>query len=533
MYAVASRRHGVGIDPYQPPPARPPQVALQVAFVALAAGGAGLLWYLTRSPRTAPVRNRRRRGGRRVRRNTKSYPYLLDEAADLLGMAKARLSEGLVEDAYRLTQQAESTLGRATAAESGADPDDLARSRRLGWHLADLYGEIAKRRRRVSRNASKRAKKGRKYPLCKPYGRHGGRPFTCRACGGKACWNCALHYWREKALPHSDGDLHAQWAAIDAAERDGLLLGVCSDKCRAKLPRGYDAKFRLTENAANRARTSRRVRRNTKKSGFSELGTFDAVGIVRRAAPREQLGFMAPGLVKMLRDMPPGIYKYGHGPKRGQVITKFTKASLRGALTSTRIGARSTGEHHWVIDNYDPSYPVVIRIIDSDGRSVFRVERYAQTLAGEKVAVARRSKARRSSVKRNPVPGPPGDNTHLPQWVRRTYADGTSVRLRKPLQGYSSSMYGFVEVPAGAKGRVVFAGDHHDEHGNPRWTMEGAEITVAPYPSYQVPGDAWVSVPWTEAWETLEPLDDNWGSLTAAPMKSYQLPASQRGRRWP
>lgn len=521
MYAVASRRHGVGIDPYQPPPARPPQVALQVAFVALAAGGAGLLWYLTRSPRTAPVRNRRRRGGRRVRRNTKSYPYLLDEAADLLGMAKARLGEGLVEDAYRLTQRAESALGRATAAESGADPDDVARSRRLGWHLADLYGEIAKRRRRVSRNAHGEFKTPRAlgkwiYEEEERTQSIYAATLRVRRLGGGAPY----------IVQPPDNIVRAGPFATDAAAHEFLR-------------KAWDVAFKLRNKPAknpklvSRVRTSRRVRRNTKKSGFSELGTFDAVGIVRRAAPREQLGFMAPGLVKMLRDMPPGIYKYGHGPKRGQVITKFTKASLRGALTSTRIGARSAGEHHWVIDNYDPSYPVVIRIIDGDGKSVFRVEQYAQTLAGEKVAVARRSKARRSSVKRNPVPGPPGDNTHLPQWVRKTYADGTSVRLRKPLQGYSSSMYGFVEVPAGAKGRVVFVGDHHDEHGNPRWTMEGAEITVAPYPSYQVPGDAWVSVPWTEAWETLEPLDDNWGSLTAAPMKSYQLPASQRGRRWP
>jgi hypothetical protein len=140
-------------------------------------------------------------------------------------------------------------------------------------------------------------------------------------------------------------------------------------------------------------RRSGRVRRNPKLVGnakFSELGTFGAVAKVRDAAPREQLGFMPPGLVKKLRSLPPGIYKYGHGSKKGEAITRFSKASLKGAITSTRIGARAVAEHHWVIDNYDPKYPVVIRVINDKGKTTFRVEEYAKQFASERVAVRRR-----------------------------------------------------------------------------------------------------------------------------------------------
>jgi len=148
-----------------------------------------------------------------------------------------------------------------------------------------------------------------------------------------------------------------------------------------------------------RNRGARRVSRNPKLVGnakFSELGTLDAVARVRASGSREQLGFMAPGLVKKLRALPPGIYKYGHGPKKGEVITRYTSAkSLKSALTSARIGARAVSEYHWVIDNFDPSYPVVIRIIDDKGKSAYRVEEYAQKIPSEKVAVSRKRSTRR------------------------------------------------------------------------------------------------------------------------------------------
>lgn len=85
------------------------------------------------------------------------------------------------------------------------------------------------------------------HPRCKKGAghRHNGAAFTCRACGGTACSACALHFWRERALPEAAGGLDAQKRAWEEAVAAGLLLGTCSEACRTRLPRAFGRDFVL------------------------------------------------------------------------------------------------------------------------------------------------------------------------------------------------------------------------------------------------------------------------------------------------
>jgi hypothetical protein len=109
-------------------------------------------------------RRRGRRPSRRVSRNGtgKTFPYVLDEAADFMVAAQAALGRGSVDEAHQLTQKAESAMGRATSMRSSASGEDLDRERRLGYRLVDLYGKIANRRSRsVSANGRRRTSRRR------------------------------------------------------------------------------------------------------------------------------------------------------------------------------------------------------------------------------------------------------------------------------------------------------------------------------------------------------------------------------------
>lgn len=141
---------------------------------------------------------------------------------------------------------------------------------------------------------------------------------------------------------------------------------------------------RIAANAAKK-RTSKKA----DKPKFSELGALMAVGVVRESVSPKKADVLPTGVMAQFKRLPPGIYKYGWGPKKGTVIQRFKSASLKGAITSTRIGAKSVGEYHWVVDNFDPSFPVVIRGIDDHGRTFFRVEEFAEQFARVPVAVSR------------------------------------------------------------------------------------------------------------------------------------------------
>lgn len=177
------------------------------------------------------------------------------------------------------------------------------------------------------------------------------------------------------------------WGAIVAAAA-GIFYAVTNE---GSAPVRRNRRRRVSRNATRRKSGSK-----PKAPPFSDLGVLAAVGVVRAEASREAKGMLPPGVASRLSKMPPGIYKLGYGPKKGEVLQRFTSAkNLRNMLTSTRIGAKASGEFHWVIDAFDPSRPVVIRGIDGSGKTVFRVEEYARQLVREPVAVVRsRSKSR-------------------------------------------------------------------------------------------------------------------------------------------
>lgn len=148
-------------------------------------------------------------------------------------------------------------------------------------------------------------------------------------------------------------------------------------------------KRRMTRNAGRRSTGTR-----PKRAKMSELGVWEAIGTVREAHPHEHLNVLPPGVAAKFKKLPPGLYKYGYGPKKGEVITQFKKATLKGAMTSTRIGASKVGEYHWVVDNFDPKFPVVVRGIDDHGKTYFRIEEYAKNFERVPVYAQRKSSAR-------------------------------------------------------------------------------------------------------------------------------------------
>jgi hypothetical protein len=86
---------------------------------------------------------------------------------------------------------------------------------------------------------------------------------------------------------------------------------------------------------------------------------------------------MSPALRRDLRWAPEGgLYRYG-GPG---TLTRFDRdIQLQGAMTSTRIAASKAKDTHWLVDA-SGGYPVVVRIVGPDGKTIYRVEDFAATL---------------------------------------------------------------------------------------------------------------------------------------------------------
>jgi len=144
---------------------------------------------------------------------------------------------------------------------------------------------------------------------------------------------------------------------------------------------------------ANASRRSSHARPKPPK--FSEMAIWQAIAAVRESGRSSEIAsILPPGVAAKFKHLAPGLYKYGRGPKKGEVIVQFKNAGLKGALTSTRIGASKVGEYHWVVDNFDPKFPVAIRGIDDHGRTFFRIEEHARKFERVPVRVSRKTAAR-------------------------------------------------------------------------------------------------------------------------------------------
>jgi len=167
------------------------------------------------------------------------------------------------------------------------------------------------------------------------------------------------------------------------------MKGARSKLMRARMSAGR-RRSSLRFNATRRSSAAR-----PKAPKFSEMAVWQAVAAVRESGRSSEIAsVLPPGVAAKFKHLSPGLYKYGRGPKKGEVIVKFKNASLKGAMTSTRIGASKVGEYHWVVDNFDPKFPVVIRGMDDHGRTFFRIEEHVKPRVRETVSVRRRATAK-------------------------------------------------------------------------------------------------------------------------------------------
>jgi len=183
------------------------------------------------------------------------------------------------------------------------------------------------------------------------------------------------------------------WRAQDAYAHVEALSDFATDAQRTEIRSLRDAMRHAQVTPWHSGAMDRNAAR---LGGTKELAIEAAIALVRDVRPPDAKSFIPLSAYNRIKLMGPGLYKYGSGTKREHVITKF-KADLAGALISTRIGASKSNETHWLVDNHS-GYPVVVRIIDDHGRSVFRVEEYAKSLQRELVAVGR-TRSRVSSAR--------------------------------------------------------------------------------------------------------------------------------------
>jgi len=191
---------------------------------------------------------------------------------------------------------------------------------------------------------------------------------------------------------------HPRWQSKVSKARDGSYVVYSRERVALGARQAAPVKAAIRRLKRNTGRRSSPARPKSPK--FSEMTVWSSVGAVRTAGhPSVMAGMLPPGVAAKFKKLPPGLYKYGWGPKKGEAIVQFKNASLLGAMTSTRIGASKVAETHYVVDNFDPRSPVIIRGIDDRGRTYFRVEEYAKTLVGtpEHVVVSRKRTTSKSA----------------------------------------------------------------------------------------------------------------------------------------
>jgi hypothetical protein len=205
-----------------------------------------------------------------------------------------------------------------------------------------------------------------------------------------------LEHELERELTQAWSSLRAgdSWRAQDAFAHIEALADFATPSQRSEI-RSLGAALRQAHITPWHSEPIRRNGRHLSTNKLSEMDVWNSIALVRQEGhPTTMADMLPPGVAAKFKRLPPGLYKYGYGPKKGEAIVQFKNASLKGAMTSTRIGASKVGEYHWIVDNFDPKFPVIVRGIDDQGRSYFRVEEYAKTLVGVPVAVQVKSSKR-------------------------------------------------------------------------------------------------------------------------------------------
>ena len=376
---IAQTAHGISsgtapygtpgyVDPMAASPTPPPgmyydattgtfQPLQQTSYtVPLVIGGLAVLGLVGFMYMRRPTPNRRvRRNSRRVRRNTS--PKRSSQREDRIGLTYFDDDEdwGLDAGSGGGSEESEGSLFSAAELAEWQPPTRRRKKRRSGTSR----GSTKRKRRFVRRNPRSLAEIASEIRR-----------------DWKAPYFGAVPYINAMSTM---GRIGESYGADPGREIVAYFLGNATGW---RGPTAKRIKAELNAMLKSPRRNAAKKSSKPKPPKFSDLGVYDSVARVRQSgSPTEMAGLLPPGVAAKFKKLPPGLYKYGWGPKKGEAIVQFKNASLRGALTSTRIGASKVGEYHWVVDNYDPKFPVIIRGIDDKGRSYFRVEEYAQKYA--------------------------------------------------------------------------------------------------------------------------------------------------------
>jgi hypothetical protein len=435
-----SRSSGVG---QAPPPVAPIRMTAVVGWTAMVLAAAGLFYAVSYKPKSAMRKNKRKRRTSRFSFSMTGPRVSWDHSPDLK-VGESQFSSWLNQNALTDAQRAKLPLSvfvfperRAWPLDKASRAYDAIRMMRLGRvrSASDFnklrnairtrfpqvwaeYGKTltwdrvkrAKGKARTSRAATVARKQRRSIAangikwyyegqhvgadrmskddlvdlLTSPFGGHVGRLSTRN---GTFEWDPrsgSLYYMMD--MSSSGDDPHGRRSRKIGTYRSAESAGNAALKFQRRIDAAWErsvSRRRVTRNAAKK-----RASKKPSKPKFSELDAVMAVGIVRSSTTPKSGDVLPPGVMAKFKKLPPGLYKYGMGPKKGEVIQRFKAATLKGAIMSTRIGAKSVGEYHWVVDNFDPSFPVVVRGIDNSGKTFFRVEEFAKKFVREPLMIS-------------------------------------------------------------------------------------------------------------------------------------------------
>lgn len=132
--------------------------------------------------------------------------------------------------------------------------------------------------------------------------------------------------------------------------------------------------------------------------GTKEMALWEAMELARQHPVADQgaWSILSPAAKAKIKALPDGFYSYGMG-KAGAALRGYKTGDLSGVMTSTRIAASKSHEPHWLFQ-VRKHHPVVIRMFDDNGRSVYRVEEFAKV--SQAVAVPVRARRSRSASAR-------------------------------------------------------------------------------------------------------------------------------------